>query len=212
MGIGRVNVPEGYRLERGLLWPATDIGAAAAVFTTLGDLDVAYRYCRGFDVAVQAGGNCGVWPAAMGEKFRVVYTFEPDPINFRCLCANAPAVNVFKFCAALGMLHHAVDLDLRPDNVGAHQVDGEGDIPTFRIDDLGLRACDLICLDIEGYELRALHGARSTIRQFRPVIMVEDKGMSERYGVAKGEAEKWICEQFGYRVAERPHRDVVMVP
>jgi FkbM family methyltransferase len=204
--------PAGYRLERGLLWPEQDRGAAQVMFTSAADLERAYRYCGGFEVAVQAGGCCGVWPRAMGAKFRVVYTFEPDPVNFRCLCANAPAENVFKFNAALGAVNHPVSLARRPDNVGAHQVDGEGDIPTMRIDDLGLRACDLIYLDVEGYELRALHGARATIANHRPVIVVEDKGMSERYGIAKGEVEAFVCERFRYRVVERPHRDVVMVP
>lgn len=207
-----MTVPEGYRLERGLLWPATDVGCAAAVFTTLSDLEAAYRHCRAFNVAVQAGGNCGVWPAEIGKRFATVYTFEPDPMNFRCLCANAPAENVFKFNAALGATHHAVGLARRADNVGAHQVDGDGEIPTMLIDDLGLSRCDLIYLDIEGYELPALHGAQSTIGTCRPVIVVEDKGVSERYGIAKGDVEMWLADRFGYRVAERPRRDVVMVP
>lgn len=208
-------IPEGYRLERGLLWPASDVGAAAVVFSGVSDLEVAYRYCRGFDVAVQAGGNCGVWPAEMGRRFGVVYTFEPDPVNFRCLCANAPAENVFKFNAALGASRRRVALDLRPDNVGAHQVSPlgvKGDIPTMLIDDLCLADCDLIYLDIEGQELAALQGAMKTIDRCSPVVVVEDKGCSERYGVPKGHIEGWMKDRFGYRVAERPHRDVVMVP
>lgn len=205
-------IPDGYRLAGDLLWPAGDVGCIVSIHAMVGDLDAAYRHCRGFDVAVQAGGNCGVWPAAMGKKFRVVYTFEPDPVNFRCLCANAAAENVFKFNAALGALHDLVGLDRRPQNIGAHQVDGEGDIPTMRIDDLGLRSCNLIYLDVEGYELPALAGAEQTVRDCRPVIVIEDKGMSERYGIAKGDAERFVCERFGYHVVDRPHRDVVMVP
>lgn len=205
-------VPDGYRIERGRLWPAQDVGAAAAVFRTLDDLEIAYRHCAKFDVAVQAGGNCGIWPAAMGHKFKSVYTFEPDPVNFRCLCANAPAENVFKFNAALGLRNCTVGLDRRPENVGAHQVDGDGNIPTLRIDALGLHACDLIYLDIEGYELMALQGAGTTISACHPVVVIEDKGCSERYGIAIGETEKWMIERHGYRVAERVRRDVVMVP
>lgn len=205
-------VPEGYVIANGLLWPASDVGCIATIHNMVGDLEAAYRHCRGFDVAVQAGGNCGVWPAAMGKRFRIVYTFEPDPVNFRCLCANAPAENVFKFNAALGDVNHKIGLALRADNCGAHQVNGDGDIPTMKIDDLGLTSCDLICLDIEGYELRALHGAEATIGDCSPVIVIEDKGMSRRYGVEIGEAERFVCERFGYRVVERPHRDVVMVP
>lgn len=205
-------VPAGYRLERGLLWPTDDVGCAKVTFDGVSDLDVAYRHCVGFDVAVQAGGNCGVWPAAMGKVFKTVYTFEPDPVNFRCLCANASAENIFKFNAALGRTHEMIGLHRRPENVGAHQVDGPGNIPTLRVDDLGLRRCDLIYLDIEGYELRALHGAQATIGLCQPVVVIEDKGCSERYGVQKGETEAWLTERYGYRVAERVNRDVVLVP
>ena len=133
-------------------------------------------------------------------------------MNFRCLCTNAPAENIFKFNAALGDVHRGVGLSLRPDNVGAHHVDGAGDIPTLLIDDLALQGCDLIYLDIEGYELPALRGAESTIERCKPVISIEDKGMSERYGIAKGEAEAWLGSRFNYRVAERVRRDVVLVP
>lgn len=204
-------IPPGYRIDHGRLWPEADVGAAAAIHTAA-DLDRVYPHVKQFDVAVQAGGNCGIWPADLARKFRVVYTFEPDPVNFRCLCANAPAENIFKFNAALGLARGTVGLDLRPTNVGAHQVNGSGDIPTMRIDDLALNACDLIYLDIEGYELPALHGARETIERCRPVIVVEDKGMSERYGIKQGEVEKMICGDFRYRVVDRPNRDVVMAP
>jgi len=194
------------------MWPASDRGAAAAVFNDIHALDSVYPLCRKLGVAIQAGGNCGVWPKAMGERFRIVYTFEPDPVNFRCLCANAPAVNVFKINAALGDVGGTVGLAARPDNVGAHQVDGSGDIPTLTIDDFALVVCDLIYLDIEGCELAALRGGAQTIARTRPVIVVEDKGMSVRYGVPPGEVEKYACERFGYRVVMKLGHDVVMVP
>ncbi len=200
-------VPEGYRLERGLLWPTTDVGAAAVLFAQAGDLNTVYKHCRNFDVAIQAGGNCGIWPKAMGEKFRVVYTFEPDPINFRCLCANAPGENIFKYNASLGDKHVTTSLKLRPDNVGAHQVDGAGDIPMLRIDDFALSACDLIYLDIEGFEFEALLGADETIKRFKPVIVVEDKGVSGPVGMVTS----WLVRDMGYRIAEQVSKDVILV-
>ncbi len=203
--------PEGYRFERGWLWPETDVGAAAVLFAGVADLDVAYRHVKKFDVVVQAGGNCGIWPMALGERFRTVYTFEPDPMNFRCLCANAQGENIFKFNAALGEYHQGVGLIRRPENVGAHRIGGLGKIPTMRIDDLGLSECDLIYLDIEGYEMFALRGGAATIEKHHPVIVIEDKGCSEPYGVAMGGTPAWLCGQFGYRVAERVNRDVVLV-
>ena len=45
--------------------------------------------------------------------------------------------------------------------------------PTIIIDNLNLPGCDLIQLDIEGYELKALKGAIETIKKYKPVICVE---------------------------------------
>lgn len=202
-----------YRTERrGFLWPIEDIGASKVVFDSDDHLEWIYSHCRGFDAAIQAGGNCGVYPMIMGDKFKYVYTFEPDPTNFRCLCANAPAENVFKFNAALGDKRGCVDMLLRPENCGAHQTAGVGAIPTLMIDDLALEKCDLICLDIEGDEFAALHGAALTIERCRPTIVIEEKGLAERYGVAKGGAEDLLVSDHGYRVAARFRRDIALVP
>lgn len=208
-----MNAPEGYRLERGMLWPASDRGAAGVLFGSASDLQQVYPHIKRFDVAVQAGGNCGIWPKALGNRFGLVYTFEPDPVNFRCLCANAPAENVFKFNAALGAAHRGVSLVLRPDNVGSHHVGDAGPIPMLTIDDLSLTACDLICLDVEGYEMDVLKGAMQTINRFRPTIVIEDvSGLEHVAGVGKGQTAAWLEGGFKYRVAAKAGKDVVLVP
>lgn len=203
--------PPGYRYERGYLWPADDEKCARYVFESTKDLERTYPHCRAFQVVVQAGGNCGVWPRALGQHFDRVYTFEPCPVNFRCLAANAAAENIYKFNAALGRRPGLVSLVRDPRNIGAHYVDGgTGEIPTMRVDDLALDACDLIFLDIEGLEFHAICGAWKTISRHRPVIVVEDRGFSERYGVARGHIEQVLSPM--YRVIDRPHHDVVLVP
>lgn len=200
-------VPDGYRLERGLLWPATDVGAAAVLFSQAGDIQGVCRYVKKFDVVVQAGGNCGLWPRELGKRFSTVYTFEPDPVNFRCLCANSPDEHIFKFNAALGYERGPVSLNLRPDNVGAHTVSGTGNIPVMRIDDLALRECDLIYLDVEGFEERVLLGAAETLAVHRPVVVVEDKGAG---GSVKGELLQWLGAK-GYKAVDRFNHDFVLV-
>jgi FkbM family methyltransferase len=207
-----MDVAEGYTFKRGLLWPAEDDETRRVIHAMAGDIEIVYRHCKQFRVVVQAGGNCGVYPEILGKRFDLVYTFEPDAVNFRCLCANAPAENIYKFNAALGDKHECIDLQRNPKRVGAHHVDGRGDIPTFRIDDLALDVCDLIFLDVEGYERRVLLGAIETIDRCQPTIVVEDKASSERYGTAKGQTVEWLVEAFGYRVAERTSRDAILVP
>lgn len=207
-----MTVPEGYTFKGGTLWPADDEDTRWTLILQMADIDAVYRWCSAFRVVVQAGGNCGLWPKALGERFEIVYTFEPDPVCFRCLCANAPATNIFKINAALGNDRGCIDLQRNPKRIGSHHVDGAGPIPTFRVDDLALSVCDLIYLDVEGFEKFALLGAADTIGRCRPVIALEDRHSSERYGVPKGGAVEWIVNSFNYRIAERMRGDVVLVP
>lgn len=203
---------KGFRNERGLLWPATDTECAAVVFDTAVDLDHAMPHVKDRSLCVQAGGNCGVWPRWLADRFDVVFTFEPDHLNFTALAANThDKPNVIRMQAALGHTPRMIGLEREAGNCGAHFVSGAGMVPTIRIDDLALPSCGLICLDIEGAEIDALKGAVKTIAANKPVIVIEDKGLSERFGHKKGDAERWLAGAFGYTVTARPHRDVVLV-
>jgi len=198
--------------EQGLIWPVKDRDTTPAVMSTIDDMNIAIMHCRKHDVVVQAGGNCGVWPKYLANSFKTVYTFEPDCENFFCLVNNCHEHNIIKFQAALGSQSEYVNLHRVDRNVGAHYIQGSGIIPVIKLDSLRLPTCDCIILDIEGYEFKALVGATKTIHQFRPVIHLEDKGLSEKYGISKGDVENWLIDRFEYRVVCRPHRDVVLVP
>lgn len=132
---------------------------------------------KDFDVVVQAGGYCGIFPRLLSQRFKMVYTFEPDPLNFYCLVKNNPLDNVIKIQGALGDKHKPVSVIRRVEsNRGMHQVEERprSCIPQFRIDDLNLAACDFIQLDTEGFEYRILLGGFETIRNHKPLISVED--------------------------------------
>jgi FkbM family methyltransferase len=204
-----------YERRHGWMWPKADVGAWAAVFFTLGDLDAAIRLCKSCDTVVQAGGNCGVWPKHLAAQFRHVYTFEPDETNFGALEKNVTEANVVKRYGALGEHAGIVKMaDHSADNFGAKYVmplNGDESIagvaPMWTVDELRLDALDLLVLDVEGYETPALRGAVDSILRFRPVIMFEDKH-AERYGSQKPEE---YLTTLNYRVVDRRHRDVIMV-
>lgn len=159
------------------------------------------------NVVVQAGGNCGFYVKQYAEIFQTVYTFEPDPVNFYCLNLNVTEENVFKIQACLGASRGTVGLDNYLPDVGATHVKGEGKVPVFLIDDLNLSACDLIHLDVEGFELFALQGAKKTIELFKPVICFEHHdGWSGRYQYGLNELENEIF-RYGYKCTGRAHND-----
>jgi FkbM family methyltransferase len=182
----------------------------AVTFDWLKDVHQAMSRCKQKFVAVQAGGNTGVWPKEMAKEFRYVYTFEPDADNFACLATNCQEENIFKFQAALGCAHGMMDLHRDPRNAGAHYVKQGDSFPVMRIDDLHLANCDLIQLDVEGFEYQAVMGAMATIDRCSPVIMVEDKGLSDKYDIPKGGVLRLLSDK-GYKVVADPHRDFVLV-
>ncbi len=198
-------------IERdGFWWPADDAWCHKVIHEELGDLSAAADRARGRDVAIQAGGNVGVWADHLARSFARVETVEPDALNYSCLQRNVPA-NVRHRQAGFGDRPGHVGMSIVSGNAGAHYVQGAGDVPVIMIDSLNLEACDLICLDVEGYEPLALHGAEATIRKYRPVLMFEEKGLSERYyGIARGASERWLTA-LGYRAVARPRKDVIMV-
>lgn len=129
---------------------------------------------------VQAGGNLGIFPKRLAMEFEIVYSFEPDATLFRMMAHNAPEANIMKIQAALGANNEPVRMECtrrdtsgRAVHEGLTHVAGPGSIPCIRIDDLKLQVCDLIYLDIEGWEYFALLGGEETIKRCRPVIGVE---------------------------------------
>lgn len=193
----------------GIWWPEADKHCHRVVPGQVADVDKALAYCERTRTCIQAGGNVGIWPRHLAKTFGTVWTFEPDEENFDCLNRNLSQIaNIAAVNQGLGAEVSFMGMKREPENVGAHRMDGEGFYPITTIDAFGLQYADLIVLDIEGMEPLALKGAKETIRRHRPVIMVEDKGLSEHYGFPKG----WSENMQGYRVAEKAHRDVILVP
>jgi len=154
-------------------------------------------------VVVQAGGNAGFYVKQYANLFDVVYTFEPEPVNFYCLTKNVTEINVIKFQACLGNTRGCVGLDQITPDTGSTHVQGVGLIPTFQVDDLFLQVCDLIHLDVEGYELFALEGAVNTIKTHRPVIALEyHDAWAKRYEVNYNKILTFLSS-MGYRDSKK---------
>ena len=161
----------------GWLWPTKDTGLWHGNTYDWQALKNGIKtYCKKFDVAIQAGGACGMYPRLLANFFGHVYTFEPEPVNFHCLVNNCRLHTITKINGALGDTNSFVTVDHAGfDNVGMHKVSTheKNYVPVFTIDQFNFEELDLIQLDCEGYEEKIIKGAEKTIEKFKPVITLE---------------------------------------
>lgn len=200
-------------LEQGWKVPASDRVCFRIVQREVRDLDQIIPLCENHRTVVQAGGNIGIWPKRLARDFDRVVTLEPDPENHEALVFNVGEIqNIEVICAALGSKEGRAGIDhFDPGNIGAHQIDPDGDeFDVITIDSLALKDVDLIQLDIEGSEHFAIEGAIETILEYSPVIVLELKGIGERYG--KPDSETYaLLDSLGYNIHSKIHRDVIFV-
>lgn len=191
----------------GLYWP-DDIRASQCVHSLkhVRSLEWAIARCKQRRTAVQAGGNIGLWPKRLAEFFARVITFEPDEVSRQCLFANVPP-SVEVHADALGS--KAGTCDIQHKSLGSHEVVEGTSIPVVTIDDLGLDDLDFLQLDIEGCEWHALAGAVHTLVHCRPLIQVELRNFTERYGKSDHEVRTFLSSLGYHEVSEQPGNDVV---
>jgi len=198
------------RLHSGWTVPDADELCMPAILAEVSDLGVSLNLCKQFRTAIQAGGNVGVYPMALAQKFKRVYTVEPDAANYDALAINTvrqPRVVIRR--AAFGKSYGKAAIDQRcPNNIGAHQIQPGDEFEVIKIDSLGVTDCDLLQLDIEGSEHEALLGAIATIEASWPVITLEMNGLSARYGYTDADTINLLAG-MGYKIADRVNRDVI---
>ena len=194
-------------------WPDKD-KKLIQVLEHVADIDYIMQFVGDPRVCVQAGGACGVWPYRFSQFFDRVYTFEPQPDNYECLLENLSG------CYRVIPQHAPLSDDVQTYSIknDSHELENFGagyavadpkGLQSVTIDSLKLDCCDLIQLDIEGFELRALMGGMDTIEAFSPVIVLEEKPLNHVVG-DHAKPRKWLEQEFGYRIVGTIHKDVVL--
>ncbi len=181
----------------GFLWPCHDNVSAALILAEagVGHIQNALRGVNDFMLAVQAGGNVGVFPVRLARHFKWVYTFEPVSELRECLTKNIKrfsARNVIVLDYALGKERGTASMTTVAGNSGSGRVIEGDEFAVVPLDTFNLDACGLIWLDVNGTEALVLEGAKETISKYRPVIVAEDGELSQRYGLPKFAASHYL--------------------
>lgn len=205
--------------DREAFWGSDD--AVGYALRDLPHLDRAIASTVGRNVTVQAGANLGIFPKRLAEAFAAVYAFEPVPQWMRWAQRNAPEPNIHYFQEAIGdsdarvgvSLARQDDKDTAPHEGVAH-IQGAGPVLQRTLDDLArkLTECDLLVLDLEGYEYRALTAGTRFLALFRPVLLVE---VTDRYLQRQGGTDAQLREfltAHGYTCLERMRSDELWIP
>lgn len=165
------------------------------------------RILRPGDVVVSAGGNIGVHLIPLcqivGDKGTVI-TFEPQQfVRENLLIPNLEmnGCDVEVWPTALGAeqgIAHFPEINYNaPNNFGGMElhVTGKVEVGVQKLDTLFLQRLDMLMLDVEGYELQALQGARETIMRCRPYVYIEIDRDSSR-----DEVLRYLKDQLKYEL------------
>ena len=173
----------------------------------LDHLHAALSYVKTHRTAIDGGAHQGIWTRELLKMFNSVYAFEPIQSNREKLPSDS-----INFHYGLGQVHEERIMAPGKKNTGQWHVAtlGIDHADIIPLDSLEIPSVDFLKLDLEGYELFALKGAEITIKVNKPVILIEENGLSSRYGVTPGSAGEYL-ESLGYKKRETIGQDEIYV-
>jgi len=148
------------------------------VFTSDGTAIVNERYLDKFmipkneGIFVDVGAYVGSWTLFLGKKGIEVHAFEPDSIAYSVLWRKSRKLpNIHTHSCALGERNGSARLNGY--RIVAKPYEDNTRVPMKKLDSFSFENVGLIKIDTEGYEIPVLLGARQTILQNKPRLIIE---------------------------------------
>lgn len=153
------------------------------------------------DVLLNVGANIGCYASAFVDRASQVICMEPNAEALECLRHNlASHSNVIIHPFAASDREARCDVRCEGDNIGMAYVEETetGAVESRLVDSFGLDRVDFILMDCEGFEVRALEGAKETIRRCQPIMVIEVNDVTlTRAGFSRARLLAWLGSE-GY--------------
>jgi FkbM family methyltransferase len=171
-----------------------------------------YMLQRPRNIAIDIGAHIGFWSFYLCKNFEMVHAFEPVKDFRDCFNLNVKAKNIKLYDCALGKEDSFISMEIDQSNSGKTHIKNQGTtnkIPIKKLDDFNFTKIDFIKIDVEGYEEFVIQGGLETLKKNRPLIIIEQKSGSDRYGLEKYGAIKQL-ESIGAKVIDRVVDDFII--
>jgi FkbM family methyltransferase len=167
-----------------------------------------YRKLKEGDIVVDAGAYPGDYAVYASRKIGVsgkIICFEPDPKNAKILIKNLKNEKRNNFIVIQkGLWDSNKKIDMTQSD-GLHSFlsdDKTGKIEVVKLDDelkkIRINKVDVIKMDIEGAELKAIEGCKSIIKKCHPYFVIASYHIVE--GKRTAETMTPFFEKLGYNV------------
>ena len=178
------------------------------------------KYCESqnkkFKRVLDIGAWCGTWSIAMEKYIRNIDAFEPNKTNFACLEKNVARFSdrIKSNRVAIGDKDGLISLTDETATQNTRIKNDEGETPMHTVDHFNYSDVDFIKIDVEGYEMRVLEGAKKTItfndenQSNVQYIMIELNNNTKKYGSSNLEIEEYI-KNLGFKILIKTWPDIV---
>ena len=172
-----------------------------------------FHHIKKKNTAIDIGAHCGFWSFYLSLNFKKTYAFEPIDVFRECFSKNIISENVELMPFAIGESNRLISLDIDFKNTGAthisEKVNKTNKVEMKKLDEFEFENLDFIKIDVEGYESNVVIGAEETLKKHKPIIIIEQKDHSIRYGDDKFKALD-LLKKFGAIIKEQVHSDFIL--
>jgi FkbM family methyltransferase len=146
---------------------------------------------------IDCGGHKGNWTLRWFDRVEKIEVFEPNTEILPIFKERTSHIkNMTLYEVALGDKPGTVSMEYETHPGTYHIKEHGGPIEIKTLDSYNFTNVDIIKIDVEGYEVPLLEGAKKTILSNRPWIQIEANKAGERYGRHKKEILKTLSS-FG---------------